>query len=461
MSARTLELNAAANTESFTQDELNLLKRVVDIKIKMLMDHPFFGILLQNVRFGVSPTVATACTDGEFVLYGQKFCSALTDEGLYFVTFHELMHVVLGHCFRGEGTHPFWFNVATDIVVNSQIFHELKITEMDLGLGGTVMHLTPDGREGRDFTAEEVYDMLVNERDKIGERALLHKLGLDKNQNEGKEGAESEHEAHGQNTKTGETNASQEGEEEDSYAVDENGLPIFKDDHTAWGKSEKADLLEQQWKIRIRSAAETVQKMHEGWGNGKGMMERLLEDIKNPPLDWRTILHNFIQEEINDYSFNPPDRRFQDSPFFLPDFNEKDEAPKNVWVLIDASGSVNNRQLGMAFNEIVSAVEQFEGRLEGKLSFFDVDVSEPQPFSSVQDLLKVKPVGNGGTSFTAIFDYYKKEVKFDVSCIIIITDGYSSYPNESAALGTPVLWLLNNKTVTPPWGEIARMRKNA
>lgn len=39
--------------------------------------------------------------------------------------------------------------------------------------------------------------------------------------------------------------------------------------------------------------------------------------------------------------------------------------------------------------------------------------------------------------------------------IIILTDGYAPFPDEKAANGIPVLWLLNNKNVEPPWGKIA------
>jgi len=42
--------------------------------------------------------------------------------------------------------------------------------------------------------------------------------------------------------------------------------------------------------------------------------------------------------------------------------------------------------------------------------------------------------------------------------IIILTDGYAPFPDESMALGIPVLWLLNNEKVEPPWGKIARIK---
>ena len=41
--------------------------------------------------------------------------------------------------------------------------------------------------------------------------------------------------------------------------------------------------------------------------------------------------------------------------------------------------------------------------------------------------------------------------------IIILTDGYAPFPREEESMGIPVLWLLNNKEVNPPWGKIARI----
>ena len=41
--------------------------------------------------------------------------------------------------------------------------------------------------------------------------------------------------------------------------------------------------------------------------------------------------------------------------------------------------------------------------------------------------------------------------------IIILTDGYAPFPNESLSMGIPVLWLLNNDDVEPPWGKTVRI----
>lgn len=100
----------------------------------------------------------------------------------------------------------------------------------------------------------------------------------------------------------------------------------------------------------------------------------------------------------------------------------------------------------------------FDGRLEGKLGFFDADVKEPVSFSNATDLGHIKPKGGGGTDFRPIFTYVRDNYRNEYpACIVIFTDGYAPYPNESDALGIPVLWLINNEDMTPPFGKVARI----
>ena len=40
----------------------------------------------------------------------------------------------------------------------------------------------------------------------------------------------------------------------------------------------------------------------------------------------------------------------------------------------------------------------------------------------------------------------------------ILTDGYAPFPDEALSDGIPVLWLLNNEKVNPPWGKVARIK---
>jgi predicted metal-dependent peptidase len=197
-------------------------------------------------------------------------------------------------------------------------------------------------------------------------------------------------------------------------------------------------------------------------GKGRGTAplaaERIIEELKNPKLDWRTILNDFVQEEICDYSFAPPDKRMEDCPFFLPDFNEKDESAKNLLFMIDTSGSMSDDAITECYSEIYGAIQQFNGKLQGKLGFFDAVVVEPTPFEDEDEFKIIRPKGGGGTSFHVIFEYVKEEMQDNPPVsIIILTDGYAPFPKIEDTQDIPVLWIINNNDVTPPWGKIARM----
>ena len=189
--------------------------------------------------------------------------------------------------------------------------------------------------------------------------------------------------------------------------------------------------------------------------------KRMLEKLTKPQTDWRSILNDFIQEEVNDYSFSPPDRRFQESPFFLPDFNEKGKVDEvtDILFMIDTSGSISDKMMTAAYSEVKGAIDQFNGKLCGWLGFFDAAIIKPKPFSSFEEFIVIKPAGGGGTDFQIIFEYVHKymEEKPPAS-IIILTDGYAPFPKEELANDIPVLWLINNEDVDPPWGKVARIK---
>lgn len=237
------------------------------------------------------------------------------------------------------------------------------------------------------------------------------------------------------------------------------------DDHSFWKGDDEFQTGRDTWMARMVQATDIIAQSQANGAKERGITpiaaERIIEELKNPKLDWRTILNDFVQEEICDYSFSPPDRRMQDSPFFLPDFNEKDESVKDLLFMIDTSLSMSNEQITECYSEIYGAIQQFGGKLQGKLGFFDAVVVEPVPFESEDEFKIIRPKGGGGTSFDIIFDYVQKKMMDEPPVsIIILTDGYAPYPDESCAGGIPVLWIINNDNATPEWGKIARILPN-
>ena len=290
---------------------------------------------------------------------------------------------------------------------------------------GEAMHLTPDGKEGYEFTAETVYEMLFKK-------------------------------AKSKNIKGNPIDDLDAG---NGRSTNANGKKDGLDDHSKWGKLEDDEALKDAWVKRIEDAAEAISVRDPS--NESGLLplfaQRILQKLRKPQTDWRTVLNDFIQEEISDYSFYPPDRRFGDSPFFLPDFNEKEETVEDILFMIDTSGSMSDAMIAAAYSEIKGAIDQFNGKLKGWLGFFDAAVIEPEPFENEEEFSIIRPAGGGGTNFRIIFEYATKRMEKLPASIIILTDGYADFPDERLACGIPVLWLLNNEKVTPPWGKVTRI----
>ena len=405
------------------------IKRLLLSRMRILCNHGFFGLLLMHMVYSIDKGVETACTDGVRITFGVDFLDQLSDTELDFVMMHEIMHVVLQHCLRGDDRDPENFNIACDIVVNSNILLENNMNAASITLSnyGESMHIAPDGKEGYEYTAEQVYAMLPQNTNKQpksvsdGGSALGH--------------AKKEQATQGSNHKG------------------------RWDDHSRWGMYEEDATLRDVWVKRFEDAAEAIAVRDPS--NTRGLLplfaKRILEELTKPQTDWRTILNDFIQEEVVDYSFEPPDGRFDESPFFLPDFNGKEDRVEDILFMIDTSASMSDKMITAAYSEIKGAIDQFDGKLKGWLGFFDAAIIEPKPFENEEEFRIIRPAGGGGTDFQIIFEYVQQHMEKPPASIIILTDGYAPFPQEKLSMGIPVLWLLNNEKVDPPWGKVARI----
>ena len=411
------------------------IRRLLLSRMRILNTHGFYGLLLMHMVYSIDENAETAYTDGTRIAFGPEFLESLTDSELDFVMMHEILHVVLQHCIRGEDRDHERMNIACDIVVNSNILLENNMDRRSITLSewGESMHIAPDGKEGHEYTAEQVYDMLPPTPPQ--KKKKIPSSGRKKGRAKQEQG--------------------------DPKDLTSGGHSW--DDHSQWSQYEEDDTLRDVWVKQFAEACEAISIREKTIGRRTLPLfaQRLLEKLRDPQVDWRTILNEFVQEEVNDYSFSPPDRRFQESPFFLPDFNElgKNGEPVDILFMIDTSGSMSDKEITAAFSEVKGAIDQFDGKLKGWLGFFDAAIIEPKPFESVDDVLKIKPAGGGGTDFQIIFEYVHQHMENNLpACIIILTDGYAPFPQEHLARDIPVLWLIDNSDVEPPWGKVARIK---
>ena len=406
------------------------IKRLLMSRMRILVNNGFYGLLLMHMKFAIDERCDTAATDGIRIYFGPQFLDELSDSELDFVMMHEILHVVLQHCLREGERDKKRYNIACDIVVNSNILlsENMNVDAITLRKWGEAMHKTPDGKEGYGYTVEQVYNMLPV--------VIEDGMHLDTD------------------------DASDVSGKDKPSKKKQNDTKTIWDDHTKWGSVEDDGTLKDVWEKRFQDACEAI--LVRDPSNQCGLLpmfaQRLLKELRAPQTNWRMILNEFVQEEIADYSFSPPDRRYDDSPFFLPDFNDKQDVVKDILFMIDTSASMSDDMITAAYSEIKGAIDQFDGKLQGWLGFFDAAIIEPKPFSDEGEFKVIKPVGGGGTSFQIIFEYVNKYMveKLPAS-IVILTDGYAPFPPESETNGIPVLWLLNNDIVNPPWGKVARI----
>ena len=474
-------------------------RRLMKSRMRLLCDNGFYGLLLMHIKMNISDERETAwCDLDDRFFFNPDFLEQVSSKELEYAMMHLLLHVALKHLERKGNYDDKYFDQAADIVANSNILRAAQGNVNAISLneyGGIQPHMVPGGDDGWKYSVEEVYRMLKTVR------GTKRKESSDSSEDDEEEngccgngeensGDDFYHDDNGggsggDDDRNSNRNDSGSGKGCNSYDAsrrrdsgkggsrgEENSLASSdKGDYKGWDYhciKEGEDLLDdnlqdQVWQARIMQVAASMKmrNMSKEAGDIPAFIERYLEDFSKPQTDWRTVLDEFVQEEINDYSFCPPDRRFDDSPFFLPDYNEKDKKVEKVLFMIDTSGSMSDEEISMCYSEIKGAIDQFGGKLEGWLGFFDAVVVEPQPFVDEDEFKAIRPKGGGGTRFDIIFDYIEEHMEDEPPLsIVILTDGGAIFPREEASNGIPVLWIIDNEEVTPPWGKIARINVN-
>lgn len=411
----------------------NTVRRMTEERALLIKNNPFFGHLSMGLQLACAPC-KTACTDGSRLIFDPAFAEKLSDQELQFVILHEVLHCVFRHCIRGKGLHSVLYNIACDIVVNSTILAMWGQESMMIA-GEKAMHLAPDGKEGREYNAEEIYQMLIHQNHTNG----IYQMQTDQNN------ANKSSQMQTNQNPPASMQTDNEGFEKSSF-----------DRHDIWqGICDKAQL-QDNWNRKIQSAFRQC-------GNSTGMPQQvrtIVQDIaRRSGLNWKQLLHDFLQSDTYDYNFLPPDRRYAFSDFYLPAYNmdEEHQTADDIWVCIDTSGSVTGEELTCTMAEILDAMRQ--AGLKGRISFFDSNITEPEPFEFENDLKNLTTQGGGGTSFHIIFRYLKEKLYPDLPrAILIFTDGYARFPEQKAALDVPVLWLIcKGGNADVPWGQVIQL----
>jgi predicted metal-dependent peptidase len=408
--------------------------------------YPYFAILLMYLRFMAVDNIRNISTNGRCIFFNADFIAKLYPNELDFILCHQIMHIVNGDIWRSRARMGDDYHRACDIYNNDQL----------IGIGWKVSSFTHLGKlqyqipmftgEVGELSPKEILELLPYSLSVLDERTRKRYMTdsdfyWDYKQSNFVDGI-----------------VILDAPEMSKY-LGENSSENQAITGAGNGKIlDGAEELEDFWMNQSEKAASIASSMGRKAGSIPGRVKRDIEKSKKRVVDWKKILDEFVQEEVTDYSFTPPDRRYVEAGFFLPDFNERDYTPKDILFMADTSASVKREDLSRVYDEISGAIEQFNGKLCGKLGFFDVEVSDPIPFESVEEIAAIIPYGGGGTSFHVIFDYVREHLnEFVPAMLVVFTDGFADFPEQEMAMNIPVLWLISNDEVTPPWGKVGRV----
>ena len=343
-------------------------ERLITARVGLLLRHSFFGNLATRMTLtNGDEWCSTAATDGLKFYYNSRFIMMLKPKEVEFLVGHEVLHVVYDHMDRRGNRDPQLWNIADDYCVNADLKRH-KVGQFIT----TVPCLYDQKYDGK--PAEEVYDDLMKNVQKINVEDLIDQLLDDHLDNKDTEGS---------------TEADSEGQ--DGNAKRPKMSP------------EERERVRQEIKQAIINAAQSAEAGQLPLG-----VERLIRQHTNPQMPWRELIQTNLTSAIRtDYSWMRPSRRGWHMDAIMPGMTPGEEI--DVVVALDMSGSISNSQAQAFLGEIAGMMDSFDG-YKVHVFCFDTKTYNPQDFTSENmDVIdSYEPQGGGGTDFDCIFEYLKK-----------------------------------------------------
>ena len=392
-------------------------EKLITARIALLLKAPFFGNLATRMKLiNADDWCPTAATDGRHFYYNTLFVEKLPPKQLEFLVGHEVLHAVYDHMGRRGDRDPMIFNIANDYAVNADL------VDQKVGERINVVPMLYDSKY-RGVSSEEIYDDLMKNVKKISLDQLAEML-LDEHLD-------------------GNGNGDDDGEGD----KDGNGRPRLTDEE------------KKQIRDEIREAVLNAAQQA-GAGNLPAGVKRLIKDLTDPVIDWRTLLEQQIQSTIkSDFTWMKPSRRGWHMDAIMPGMLPGTQI--DVCIAIDTSGSISERDIKDFMTEIKGIMEAYD---EYKIHVwcFDTEVYNPQVFTSdnLEDIESYEPAGGGGTDFMVNYEFMKQH-DIEPKKFIMFTDGmpFGEWGEEQYC---DVCWIIKgNPNVEPPFGVWAHYEEAA
>lgn len=392
-------------------------EQIIVARTMMVMACPFFGILAAQLKLVHNSTwCSTLAVDGKHLYYNAEFVCGIEDpvrkaeyeqklrksivditdkqihdiiSGLSLANLiagicHEILHCAYNHFLRkGTRDRKIW-NKAADYAINQIIKRNPKMGEI-----GTSWLFDP---RFDCMPAEEIYNILIEESKSSGS-------GGGKGQGGG--GTLDHHDIPNQSDKS----------DSDEHDDDYDDLP---------------DYTEEQLKEFMDTFKDTMISAAMADG-APPEIRAMIQDYKEPKIDWRSKLNRTLRSLIkNDVTYMSPSRRSWSNGigYGLPIYpGLKPDLDIDICIALDASGSISSEMLRDFLSEVYGITQQFT-QFKLRILTFDTSVYEVHDYVNGQEqqILSYPVKGGGGTLFTAVWNFMKKE-DYCPKQLVMFTDG--------------------------------------
>ena len=396
-------------------------RKVQKAKISLMRNQRFAllsGVLMVG-KTRVDDNVPTAGTNGRDEIYGRRFVRDLEDAELAFVIAHEAAHKM----YRQLTTWRKLYDEDKDLA-NQACDYVVNLMLHDLDPQGTVISFPRyksgpmrgkpmgllDGRF-RNMNTKQVFDILKQEQEESC-------------------GGQGEGEGQGSGSGEGSGGFDQHDWDASESMTDEEKKELARDIDQA-----------------IRQGLAAQKKV----GSSAGGLDRELNELMQPKVDWREMLREFVKATCNNKdtsSWRRVNRRLIASDIYMPSMIG--EKVGHLVIGIDTSGSVGQEELTEFLTEVKCIAEEVApDRVD--LLYWDTEVAGHEEYDSgsVSSIVQsTKPKGGGGTDPRCVSKYLKdKHIKPE--CVVMLTDGYVGRWGDDWT--DPLLWCVigGNDAVAP------------
>lgn len=382
--------------------------RICLLKLLNLSDLKIFGILAFKFDIEIIPgeapgTAFVAINDKKQLVmrFYESFVNKISSEELLYVMLHEIIHVMSNHVYRGSKVqYHGLFNIACDHIINDVLDNDAEGYLKDK-IKSPKERIVINHFKNKNITAEEIYSYLV-------------------------ENAEFE---------TTNINFGDNSEQNDVADLEIQTIEVKMPDgqiinHVVDVKLNKElESVANELSNNLAAEARAIMSSSNFRGTKTSKIQSYINELVKVSIPWEKLLEDAIKTNVtlsmDNKSWKSVNKRMRANGLVLPGF-DLDEMADNLYIVIDSSGSITDKDLGTFADVVKQSMIHFNNLFILK---HDTEVyggitklTKEETFDLKSDVFNIKR--RGGTCHKEVFDVIESEYQENdnIAMIIFLTD---------------------------------------